>query len=114
MAIRLYYRYQELVTHKRIVAVVISIWAISALISFIRFWITVTVSYVIFTVLEVFFLITTAFLYCKIYVAVRRHTNVLVALLWYFYLTISKGAEDIDDPVDWRGVVTVLYRSSLF
>ena len=26
----------------------------------------------------------------------------------------AKGAEDIDDPVDWRGVVTVLYRLSLF
>ena len=36
LAIRLHLRYQELVTHKRVVAVVISVWVLSASISILR------------------------------------------------------------------------------
>ena len=40
LSIYLHLRYQELVTHKRVVAVVISIWISSSFISSIHFWIT--------------------------------------------------------------------------
>ena len=39
IAIHYYLRYQELVTHKRVVAVVVSIWVLSGLFSLTRLWI---------------------------------------------------------------------------
>ena len=39
LAIHLHLRYQELVTHKRVVAVVISIWVLSTFLSLIALWI---------------------------------------------------------------------------
>ena len=80
LAIHLHLRYQELVTHKRVVAAVISIWVFSALLSLIRLWTPDKVRFVIFSVIEVSCLITTALLYCKIFAAVRRHTNQIQAL----------------------------------
>ena len=51
LAIRLCLRYQELVTHKRVVAVVISIWVFSAILSLIRLWIPRNIIYVGFGIL---------------------------------------------------------------
>ena len=39
LAIHLHLRYQELVTHKRVVAVVISIWVLHLFASFLSFWV---------------------------------------------------------------------------
>ena len=72
LAIHLHLRYQELVTHKRVVAVVISVWVVSASISILSGWQD------FFTegaVIVVVCLITTGLLYCKIYAAVRHHTT---------------------------------------
>ena len=38
LAVHLHLRYQELVTHKRVIAAVISIWLLSAIISSSVFW----------------------------------------------------------------------------
>ena len=46
LAIYLHLRYQELVTYKRVAAVVVSIWVISALISLIRLFLQENVMYV--------------------------------------------------------------------
>ena len=73
LAIQLHLRYQELVTHKRVVAVVISVWVFSASISFPRLPITRAVIVVVCV-------ITTGLLYCKIYASVRHHTNQIHAL----------------------------------
>ena len=76
LAIHLHLRYNELVTHKRVVAVVILIWIFSAILSSIRLLVPGrNDAYVIFATIEIFCLITTAVLYCKIYLAVRHHTN---------------------------------------
>ena len=81
LTIHFHLRYQELVTHKRVVAVVISIWVISAFLSLIDLvWIPEKVKSIIFITIEAVCYITTAFLYCKIYAAVRRHTNQIQAL----------------------------------
>ena len=40
LAIHLHLRYQELVTHKRVVAVVISIWVLTVFLSLITFWVS--------------------------------------------------------------------------
>ena len=73
LAIQLHLRYQELVTHRRVVAVVISVWVFSASISFPRLPITRAVIVVVCVV-------TTGLLYCKIYASVRHHTNQIHAL----------------------------------
>ena len=69
LAIHLHLRYQELVTHKRVVAVVISFWVFSVIACF---WYE---SISVLSVVSVVCIITTGLLYCKIYAAVRHHTN---------------------------------------
>ena len=49
LAIHLHLRYQELVIHNRVVAVVFSIWLLSAFLSIIPFWSPVGINSVIFT-----------------------------------------------------------------
>ena len=81
LAIHLHLRYQELVTHKRVVAVVISIWVISAFLSLINLeWIPDKVTSIIFITTEAVCYISTGLLYCKIFATVRRHTNQIQAL----------------------------------
>ena len=78
LAIHLHLRYQELVTHKRVVAVVISIWAFSAFLSLlVSRWTSVKA---IHTTTQAVCVITTALFYSKIYTAVRRHSNQIQAL----------------------------------
>ena len=74
LAIHLHLRYQELVTHKRVVAVVISFWVFSVIACF---WYE---SISVLSVMSVVCIITTGLLYCKIYAAVRHHTNQIRAL----------------------------------
>ena len=80
LAIHLHLRYQELVTHKRVVAVVISIWMLSAIISMVWFWDRGNVVNVIMAIINAACIITTTFLNYKIYVAVRRHAYQIDAL----------------------------------
>ena len=81
LAIHLHLRYQELVTHKRVVAVVISIWVLSAILSLIRQLLPGRENtLVIFATVDVVYLIATAVLYCKIYLAVRHHANQINAV----------------------------------
>jgi len=77
LAIHLHLRYQELVTHKRVVAVVISGWVFSASISILRLLYD---SNIMRAVILVVCVVTTGLLYCKIYAAVRHHTNQIHAL----------------------------------
>ena len=67
-------RYQKLVTHKRVVAVVISFWVFSVIACF---WYE---SISVLSVMSVVCIITTGLLCCKIYAAVRHHTNQIRAL----------------------------------
>ena len=80
LAIHLHLRYQELVTHTRVVAVAISIWVFGASLSLIGLLAARRDKYIVFATIEVFCLITTALLYCKIYLAVRHHANQIHAL----------------------------------
>ena len=74
LAIRLHLRYQELVTHKRVVSVVMSVWVISALCSILD-RLEEGITNVIESTIAPVFLILTSFFNCKIYLAVRRHRN---------------------------------------
>ena len=74
LAIHLHLRYQELGTHKRVVAVVISVWVFSVIACF---WYE---SISVLSVMSVVCIITTGLLYCKIYAAVRHQKNQIRAL----------------------------------
>ena len=75
LAIHLHLRYQELVTHKRVVAAVISFWVFSVIAFFGQ-----GKSISVLSVMSVVCIITTGLLYYKIYAAVRHHTNQIRAL----------------------------------
>ena len=75
LAIYLHLRYQELVTHKRVAAVVISIWVISALISLIRIFIPKNITNVSVVIIDAVCIITATSLSVKLYLTLRRHIN---------------------------------------
>ena len=74
LAVHLHLRYQELVTHKRVIAAVISIWLFSAIISFSVFWDSLfIISQVIELVIMTVCLILVVIVYWRIYIVLKRH-----------------------------------------
>ena len=81
LAIHFHLSYQELVTQKRVVAVVFSLWVLSAFLSIpTSKWIPKKVLFSMHATINAFCLITLSLLYCKIYTVVRRHKNQIHAL----------------------------------
>ena len=80
LAIHLHLRYQELVTYKRVVAVVSSVWVFSVSITLLRQLYSAVDSRIMPATITVVCIITTGLLYCKIYAAVRHHTIQINAL----------------------------------
>ena len=74
LAVHLHLRYQELVTRKRVIAAVISIWLLSIIISFSVFWDpSFFISRVIRVVNMTVCLILVAIIYWRIYIVLKRH-----------------------------------------
>ena len=74
LAVHLHLRYQELVTHKRVIAAVISIWLLSAIISFSVFWDSLfIISQVIRLVIMTVCPIVVVIVYWRIYIVLKRH-----------------------------------------
>ena len=80
LAIHLHLRYQELVTHKRVAAVVISIWVLSAFWSSMALWVPNDIRSLFVSFGTVIGLLLTTVVYIRIYLAVRRHKNEIQAL----------------------------------
>ena len=80
LAVHLHLRYQELATHKRVVAVIITIWVFSAFFSLPYLWVSTNISHTVFVISGVACLVVSAMLYLKIYFAARRHRNQIRAL----------------------------------
>ena len=81
LAIHLHLRYQEFVTHKRVVTVVISVWVwCSCLSLFVLNRVLENVLDIIHATIGAVSLTTTGLIYCKIYSIVRHHTNQIHAL----------------------------------
>ena len=80
LAVHLHLRYQELVTHKRVVAIVILIWMLSTFLSTIWFGIKSEIFLLVFFIIWSLCFICTTFVYFRLYFAVRRHTNQIQAL----------------------------------
>ena len=80
LAIHLHLRYQELVTHKRVIAVVISIWVISAFLSLVfpaarLEWIPKNVPGIMFAARDAVCFITTGFLHYNIRICTTPHRS---------------------------------------
>ena len=75
LAVHLHLRYQEVVTHRRVVIVVIGIWVKSTFVSLIILWGLLSTRDLINTIVEAFSLIITFVVYIRIYITVRRHKN---------------------------------------
>jgi len=75
LAIHLHLRYQELVTHKRVVAALISIWVFSVFISLMILWVPFYISRGLVVILGVVGLVVIGVVYIRIYLAVERHKN---------------------------------------
>ena len=82
LAIHLHLRYQELVTHKRVVAVMISMWMFTPFFSLIHLleWIPMEITNSVLGSGPILCLIIIALLNYKIYLAVRRHRIQIQAL----------------------------------
>ena len=80
LAVYLHLRYQELVTHKRVVAVIITIWVFSAFFSLLYLWVSTNISHIVFVISGIACLVVSAMLYFKIYFVVRRHRSQIRAL----------------------------------
>ena len=97
-AIHFYLRYQELVTYRRVVAVVISIWVSSAIFILIFRWIPEKFSSIAQGTIKAVCFITTAWFYIKIYFAVRHHSNQIRVL----QAQIAQNGEVIANAVRQR------------
>ena len=80
LAIHLHLRYQELVTHKRVLAGTISIWVLSALISLTSLWVSPATRTLFLGIVAIGCFLLTVVVYIKIYLAVRNHKNQIQAL----------------------------------
>ena len=73
LAIHLHLRYQELVTYKRVVIAVTSVWVISALTSLLRVWIPSNIMFVYYVIKSFSCIITATSLSVKLNQTLRRH-----------------------------------------
>ncbi|CAH3047229.1 unnamed protein product [Porites lobata] len=80
IAIHYYLRYQELVTHKRVVAVVVSTWVLSGLFSLTRLWIPKSIMFVVFGITDLACIIAATFFSIRIYLSVQLHVNEIQVL----------------------------------
>jgi len=98
LAIHLHLRYQELVTRKRVVAVVISIWLLSVSLPLTLLWISIKIYSFIRFFLAVIGLLLTTVAYIRIYFASRRHKNQIQAL------QVQGGAEN-SETANFAGLI---------
>ena len=80
LAIQFHLRYQELVTHKRVVAVVISIWLFGVTFSLLTLWVSNFIKDIFLCVDGVACLLLSSMAYLKIYLVVRHHKNQIQVL----------------------------------
>ena len=113
LAIHLHLRYQELVTHKRVVAVVVMVWVFSAFLSSnIPLWIPVDIVYisVVFSIIFGLCFICTGIVYCRIHFTVRRHTIQIQGL----QLQVAQNGELVNIARLRKSAVSTFYIYIVF
>ena len=83
LAIHLHLRYQELVTPKRVVVLVISIWISSALFFLVSLLVPMALAYLVLAITGILCLLASGLLFLRIYFVARRHRNQIQALQAY-------------------------------
>ena len=105
LAIHLHLRYQELVTHKRVVAVVISIWVFSVSFSLITAWVPSNIKYIIVCILGVVGLVLTTMVYIRIYLVVRRHKNHILSQNQNQDLQLQQVAQNSEMAANFASII---------
>ena len=95
LAIHLHLRYQELVTDRRVVAAVISVWVVSALASPLILWLESDTHHILLTSVGVIGFLITALVYIKMYLVLRRHRNDIQAF------QVQQGTQDGGEMVNF-------------
>ena len=111
LAMHFHLRYQELVTYRRVVGVVISVWLCSAFASLGRLCIPESIIFVIFATSSVACFVITTFLNYKIFKALRYHGRQIQAL------RINQEAENVEMTNAGRikkSAVTAIYIYLVF
>ena len=80
LAVHLHLRYQELVTHKRVIAVVILIWLLSVFLTSLILWVPFLVHSIFLIIFGLSFFLVTTTVYVKIYQTVRHHKKQIQSL----------------------------------
>ena len=73
LALHFHLRYQELVTHKRVVAVILTVWLYSAFLSSTALWLPPNIRSLFTSIGTVVGLLFTTLVHTRIYLVVRRH-----------------------------------------
>ena len=106
LAIYLHLRYQERMTHKRVAAMVISVWVFCAILSLDEVWRPRKMFDVIEAVISTACLLATAVLNYKIYLAVRQHAHQIGALQ---ALQVAQNGERVNFGRLKKYAVTTIY-----
>ena len=80
IAIHYYLGYRKLVTHKRVVALVVSTWVLSGLFSLTNLWVPKSIMFVVFAFTQLACIIAATFFSIKIYLSVRLHVSKMQVL----------------------------------
>ena len=112
LAIHLHLRYQELVTHKRVVVVVISIWLLSASGSSMHLWVSSLVHSLCYIVIVILSVLITALVYIRIYLTVRLHKKKMQALKGQLKQENRSEMENVASVV--KSVVGIFYVYLVF
>ncbi|XP_078347058.1 beta-1 adrenergic receptor-like [Oculina patagonica] len=80
LAIHLHLRYHELVTHKRVVAVVFSIWVFSVFFPLMALWVRPDIFFLLTVISGTLGVVLTTMIYIRIYLTVQRLKNQIQAL----------------------------------
>ena len=75
LAVHLHLRYQELVTHMRVVLLVISIWLYSTFVTLMKLWGPLSAQDFISVITAAFGFINTLVVYIRIFLTIQRHKN---------------------------------------
>ena len=111
LAVHLHLRYEELVTHKRVVVVMISKWVCSAFISLMILWGLPSTRDLLCTLIAALGFIITFVVYIRIYFTVRRHKNQIHSTL---VQEVAHSDEIKNYIVLIKSTVSIFYISLVF
>ena len=114
LALRIHLKYQQLVTQKRVMTVVISSWIFSGAI-FVLFWpkIPAHIAYLVFVIIVGTCFVVSGILNCYIYALVRRHANQIQSI--QVHGNAQENAPDVANSRRMRkSVFTTIYVYLLF